>query len=32
VRNMLRKHPHVKSFEPGAPNEGGEGVTMVRFN
>ncbi len=31
VRNMLRKHPHVKSYRFGEFNEGGNGVTVVVF-
>ena len=29
VRDALRGHSYVKSFEEGAPNEGGEGVTVA---
>jgi DNA mismatch repair protein MutS2 len=29
VRGALRGHSYVKSFEEGAPNEGGEGVTVA---
>lgn len=29
VRDALRGHEYVKSFEEGAPNEGGEGVTVA---
>ena len=29
VREALRGHAYVKSFEEGAPNEGGEGVTVA---
>jgi DNA mismatch repair protein MutS2 len=29
VRDALRGHEFVKSFEEGAPNEGGEGVTVA---
>jgi len=29
VRNEMKTHPNVKSFEPGGENEGGEGVTIV---
>ncbi|GAB4504246.1 MAG: endonuclease MutS2 [Anaerolineales bacterium] len=32
VRQALRQHPHVISFEEGGPKEGGEGVTVVRLN
>jgi DNA mismatch repair protein MutS2 len=31
VRQALRKHPHVASFEAGHPGEGGEGVTVVKI-
>ncbi len=31
VRGALREHPLVSSFQPGAPNEGGDGVTIVRL-
>ncbi|MEW6716955.1 MAG: endonuclease MutS2 [Chloroflexota bacterium] len=31
VRQMLSQHPHVKSFEPGGKDEGGNGVTIVRL-
>jgi DNA mismatch repair protein MutS2 len=31
VREMLRSHPLVKSYEPGKPQEGGEGVTVARL-
>jgi DNA mismatch repair protein MutS2 len=31
VRDTLRQHPHVKGFEAGAENEGGDGVTIVKF-
>jgi DNA mismatch repair protein MutS2 len=31
VRQALNQHPHVKSFEAGGANEGGEGVTVVKF-
>ncbi len=29
VRQALRHHPYVRSFEEAAPNQGGEGVTIV---
>jgi len=32
VREALRGHPHVKSFEEGGEKEGGEGVTVVMLN
>jgi DNA mismatch repair protein MutS2 len=31
VRAALKGHPHVASFEEGLPNEGGDGVTVVKF-
>ena len=31
VRAMLTKHPLVKGFDFAAPNEGGEGVTVVEM-
>jgi len=31
VRAFLTKHPLVQSFNPGKKEEGGEGVTIVRF-
>ncbi len=31
VREFVKSHPLVKSFRPGGPNEGGDGVTVVRF-
>lgn len=32
VREMLKGHAYVKSFEEGASNEGGEGVTVAKLN
>ncbi len=32
VREALRQHPHVISYEEGGPKEGGEGVTVARLN
>jgi DNA mismatch repair protein MutS2 len=29
VRREVRNHPYVERFEPGRPNEGGDGVTVV---
>ncbi|MCX7912011.1 MAG: Smr/MutS family protein [Dehalococcoidales bacterium] len=31
VRRIAAKHPLVKSFRPGDPHEGGEGITVVEF-
>lgn len=31
IREALSQHIQVKSFEPGADNEGGDGVTIVRI-
>jgi DNA mismatch repair protein MutS2 len=31
VREALQAHPHIKSFEAGAANEGGDGVTVARL-
>ena len=31
IREHLRKHPAVKSWRPGADNEGGDGATIVEF-
>jgi DNA mismatch repair protein MutS2 len=31
VREMLARHPLVKGFAFAAPNEGGEGVTVVEM-
>ncbi|MCX8061645.1 MAG: endonuclease MutS2 [Anaerolineales bacterium] len=32
IREHLRKHPHIVSFESGEEREGGEGVTIVKLN
>jgi DNA mismatch repair protein MutS2 len=32
VRDALRQHPHVKSFEGGGEQEGGEGVTVAKLH
>ena len=32
VRDALRRNPNVKSFEEGKHDEGGAGVTVVKFN
>jgi DNA mismatch repair protein MutS2 len=32
IREHLRKHPHILSFEAGEEREGGEGVTIVKLN
>lgn len=32
VRDALRSHPHVKSFEEGGEKEGGEGVTVAKIS
>jgi DNA mismatch repair protein MutS2 len=32
VREALKGHPHVKSFEAGGDKEGGEGVTVVKLD
>ena len=32
VREALGTHPHVNNFQPGAPNEGGDGVTVAKLN
>lgn len=31
IRDMLKKHPHVKSYRTGGLNEGGAGVTVVEL-
>jgi DNA mismatch repair protein MutS2 len=31
VREALQSHPHIKSFEAGAANEGGDGVTVAKL-
>lgn len=31
VREALRQHPHVTSYEEGGPKEGGEGVTVAKL-
>jgi DNA mismatch repair protein MutS2 len=31
VREFLSHHPLVSSYQPGAPNEGGEGVTVAKL-
>lgn len=31
VRKYLQEHEYIASFEEGHPNEGGEGVTVVKF-
>lgn len=31
VRRAIKVNPHALSFEPGGENEGGEGVTVVKF-
>jgi DNA mismatch repair protein MutS2 len=32
VREALRSSPHVKGFEMGQDNEGGDGVTVAKLN
>jgi DNA mismatch repair protein MutS2 len=32
VREALKKHPHVRSFEEGGEKEGGEGVTVAKMS
>ncbi len=32
IRDHLRNHPHILSFEAGEDREGGEGVTIVKLN
>ena len=31
VRQALREHPHIRSFDAGSDKEGGEGVTVVKM-
>jgi len=31
VRQALQQHPHVSSWEPGAENEGGDGVSIAKL-
>ncbi len=31
IREALRAHPNVRSFETGTDKEGGDGVTVVKF-
>jgi len=31
VREALGAHPHIKSFDPGEANEGGDGVTVAKL-
>jgi DNA mismatch repair protein MutS2 len=31
VRQALKDHPHVKSFDAGGDKEGGEGVTVAKL-
>jgi DNA mismatch repair protein MutS2 len=32
IRDYLRKHPAVKSWRPGADNEGGDGATIAMLD
>jgi DNA mismatch repair protein MutS2 len=32
IRRHLSNHPHVKSWAPGGPGEGGDGATVVELN
>ncbi len=32
VRDALAHHPHVRSWEPGLPQEGGDGVTVAKLD
>mgnify|MGYP002681413590 CR=1 FL=1 len=32
IREALRNNPHVRSYETGGDKEGGDGVTVVKFN
>jgi len=31
VRQALKNHPHIKSYEPGGEKEGGDGVTVAKL-